>query len=96
MKKGLETSELEKMAKIAHLQLDETQKAEFSAQIGAILDDFSIISEVNVDGVKSTTHGIELLNMYREDKASPSLSQQDALKSANQSEDGFFKAPRII
>ncbi len=96
MKKGIDASQIEKIAKLAHLQLTEEEKVKFTAQLGNILDNFAQLSEVNVDGVEPTTHATEILNVFREDKPTPSISQQDALKNANQIEDGFFKAPRII
>ena len=43
------------------------------------------------------THPIEgLKNVFREDVPGKSLSNDDALKNAKSTKDGFFKAPKIL
>jgi aspartyl-tRNA(Asn)/glutamyl-tRNA(Gln) amidotransferase subunit C len=39
---------------------------------------------------------VELDNVFREDAALSSLSQEIALRTAPRREDGYFKSPRIV
>ena len=39
---------------------------------------------------------VELDNIFREDVACGSLTQEEALKNAPRRENGYFKSPRIV
>jgi aspartyl-tRNA(Asn)/glutamyl-tRNA(Gln) amidotransferase subunit C len=39
---------------------------------------------------------LDLANIFREDVARKSLSQEEALKNTPRRENGYFKSPRIV
>jgi aspartyl-tRNA(Asn)/glutamyl-tRNA(Gln) amidotransferase subunit C len=51
---------------------------------------------VDTDGVEPTYRVVDLVNIFREDVARKSLSQEEALKNAPRRENGYFKSPRIV
>lgn len=94
--RNISKEEIEHIAELAHIQLNEKEKEVFTDQFNDILDFFNEIDKVNTEGVPPTLHTLSVSNVYREDKITPSLSKEDALKNAPKKERGYFKAPRII
>jgi aspartyl-tRNA(Asn)/glutamyl-tRNA(Gln) amidotransferase subunit C len=95
-KKKLNVELTEHVAQLAHLELTDQEKAKFTDQMNSILDHFEQLAEIDVANVVPTNHPMELINVFREDKPQPSLTQEEALKNAPKKEEGFVKAPRIV
>lgn len=95
-KKKLSIELTEHIAQLGHLELTPAEKEKFTNQMNSILENFEQLTEVDLDGVPPTNHPMEVMNVFREDKPQPSLSQEEALKNAPKKEEGFIKAPRIV
>ncbi len=84
--------DVEHIADLADIGIDSGELAPFTQQFNAILDYFDIL-----DRVKGEESGVrDRYNVMREDEPQPSLSQEDILRNAPASEDGFIKAPRVM
>ena len=92
----LSKKEVEHVAWLAHIELDEEEKTLFTEQFNGILDYFKKIDEVDTTGVEPTNHVLELTNVFRKDATKPTLATEEALKNAPKKEKKFFKAPRIV
>jgi aspartyl-tRNA(Asn)/glutamyl-tRNA(Gln) amidotransferase subunit C len=88
--------DVEQVAWLAHIELSEKEKLLFTEQFNEILEYFKKIDEINTDGIKPTSHVLELNNVYRKDEIKPSLSAKEALKNAPKKDKDLFKAPRIV
>ena len=95
-KESFSKDTIEKVAKLALLELNEDDKEKFSKQLGNILSYFEKLNDLDTSDIEPTTHAIDLKNMYREDVPKNSLSNEDALKNAEHKKNGYFKAPRIL
>jgi len=95
-RRHLSKKEVEHTAWLAHIELSEKEKALFTEQFNDILDYFKKIDEINTEDVQPTYHVLDLMNVYRKYKASPSLPTEEALKNAPKKEKQFLKAPRIV
>jgi aspartyl-tRNA(Asn)/glutamyl-tRNA(Gln) amidotransferase subunit C len=95
-KRHISKEEVEHIAWLARIELSEKEKELFTEQFNRILDYFRKIDEVETEDVPPTYHVLDLVNVYREDKVSPSLSPEKILKNAPKKEKRFFKAPRIV
>jgi len=84
--------DIEHIAGLADICIVKEELDEFTVQFNRILDYFDILDKVEGDCVYEQ----DRYNVLREDVISPSLSQEDALKNAGETEDGFFKAPRVM
>ncbi len=84
--------DIEHIADLADIGIIKEELDEFTVQFNRILDYFDILD--TVDG--NCGYEQERYNVLREDVACPSLPQEDALKNAGETEDGFFKAPRVM
>ena len=94
--KAFSKDTIDKVAKLALLDLTEEDKEIFSKQLGDILSYFKKLNDLDTSNIEPTTHAIDLKNVYREDVPKGSLSNEDALKNAEYKKDGYLKAPRIL
>jgi len=95
-KRHISKEEVEHIAWLARIELSEKEKELFTEQFNKILDYFKKIDEVETEEIPPTYHVLDLVNVYREDKVSPSLPPEKILKNAPKKEKRFFKAPRIV
>lgn len=87
---------VEYIAKLARLSLTEEEKEEFTGQLDKILAYIDKLNELDTKNVEPTTHAVPMKNVFREDEAKKSLSQDEALSNAPEKDRGHFRVPRII
>ena len=88
--------DVEKVAVLARLKLNEQEIEEMTSQLNEILEYFEKLQELDTEGVEPLSHVLPMKNVYREDKVKPSLSQEEILMNAPEKGHGHFKVPRII
>ena len=93
---SLSRDDVAKLAGLARIEMTEDELVELSSQFGMILDAVARVQEVNLDGVKPTSHPQPMLNITRPDLVEPSLSPEDALSGAPAQEDSRFRVPQIL
>ena len=84
---------------LSRLELSENDLEKYTPKLNSVLDYFSELDEVNTEGVEPTYHVLPLSNVFREDEVRQqggSLTQEEALSNAPKTQDGFFKAPRMM
>ncbi|CAB4871438.1 unannotated protein [freshwater metagenome] len=93
---SLSRDDVAKLAALARIEMTEAELIELSSQFGMILDAVARVQDVNLDGVKPTSHPQPMLNITRPDVVAPSLSPEDALSGAPAQEDQRFRVPQIL
>ena len=93
---SLSRDDVAKFAALARIEMTEAELIELSSQFGMILDAVARVQDVNLDGVKPTSHPQPMLNITRPDVVAPSLSPEDALSGAPAQEDQRFRVPQIL
>jgi len=88
--------EVEKVAKLARLELTDIEKAAFAKQLSQILTHVETLKQYDTTGVEPTATVRGQVNVFRPDIARPSLSVERAVANAPESADGFFVVPKII
>ncbi|MFC4358695.1 Asp-tRNA(Asn)/Glu-tRNA(Gln) amidotransferase subunit GatC [Halobium salinum] len=78
------------VAELARVDLDEGEVDEFAAQFVDILEYFEALDEVPEVDTED-----DLANVMRPDEVRDGLSQEEALSNATETEDGYFKGPRV-
>ena len=81
------------VAKLARLALSEEEVDRFSEQLNAILEAIGKVSELDLSDVPPTSHPLALANVVDSDEPRPSLSREQALANAPESEEGAFRVP---
>ena len=84
-------SDVEHIARLACIELDDVDLQEFTIQLNTILEYFEELEEVEAKLPQQ-----EADNVLRADEITPSLSQQEALSNAPRIDGGYFRGPRII
>ncbi len=88
--------QVHKVAHLARLELTEQEEAEFTTQLGSILDYFEQLSELDTSNVKPTTRVIEVTNVTRPDELQPFSDRESILAIAPELDGDFFKVPKIL
>jgi len=85
-------NDVQHIADLADVGIGDAEPGMFTHQFNAILEYFDILDRVEGSGEVTRN----LYNILREDEIEPSLSQDEVLKNAPATEDGFIKAPRVM
>lgn len=88
--------DVDHVAKLARLDLNDTEKDLFTDQLNAILKYAEQLNQLNTEGVVPTSHAMPLVNVMREDVTMPSLPIEKVLQNAPDHEDGQFKVPAVL
>src|SRR5262245_26384373 len=91
-------SEVEAIAALARLELDEQEIDLFARQLGEILQYVRQLQQIDTTGVPPTATVVTRHSADRADLVAPSLERQAALASAPDPAlpAGLFKVPRVI
>lgn len=89
-------AEVAHLARLARLDLAEDELDHYAEQLDVILTSVARVSEVAADDIPPTSHPVPLVNVTRPDRASPSLTRDEALAAAPAVEDDRFRVPRIL
>ncbi len=92
----IDKSEVDKVAKLARLEITEGEKEVFAEQLSSILDYVEQLKAWDTTGLEPTATVVGQTNVFREDQVRPSLSADQVLANAPEQEDGFFSVPKII
>jgi aspartyl-tRNA(Asn)/glutamyl-tRNA(Gln) amidotransferase subunit C len=88
--------EVEKVAKLARLELTDNEKAAFTKQLSQILTHVETLKQYDTIGVEPTATVLGQVNVFRPDITRPSLAVEHAVANAPESAGGFFVVPKII
>ncbi|MET0275497.1 MAG: Asp-tRNA(Asn)/Glu-tRNA(Gln) amidotransferase subunit GatC [Acidimicrobiia bacterium] len=92
----LTRGDVEHVAQLARLALDDQEVEALTQELGVILDHAAQVSALDTHDVPPTAHPLPLVNVLRADVARPSLDRDDVLAMAPDAEDGRFRVPRIL
>ena len=87
---AVDPEEVEHIAELARVELSNEERERFAEQFGEILSAFEALDEV-----PETDSDPDLTNVMRPDEVRESLDQSEALRNADETEDGQFKGPRV-
>lgn len=84
---------LEKLARIA---LTEDEEKKVGNELQDILAYIDMLNELDTDGVEAMSHCFPVTNVMREDKVQPSMSADEIVANAPESQDGCFVVPKTV
>ena len=88
--------DIEKVARLARLELSGQEKKTLGNQLDQILTYMEQLKRLDTTGIEPTSHAIPIYNAFREDETRPSFSRGKVLEIGPEQEDGHFRVPRII
>ncbi len=83
------------IAELAELEFGEKDIKKITSQLDRILDHVANVSSANTEGIPPTSHILDIKNVFREDTAEESVTQESALKNAPDEANDGFKVPKI-
>jgi aspartyl/glutamyl-tRNA(Asn/Gln) amidotransferase C subunit len=88
--------EVQHVAKLARINLDEQELKEFQAELNALLGHFEDIQGAQVSSSDLTTHVLNLHSIWQEDVIEAGLMREEATRSAAVVRAGLYVVPTII
>jgi aspartyl-tRNA(Asn)/glutamyl-tRNA(Gln) amidotransferase subunit C len=97
MSETFSRGDVERVARLARLELTAEEKDLFARQLAGILAYAEQIQRVPTDGVEPTSHAGDAAAL-RDDVVRPSLSREDSLANGPEADAsaGLFKVPRVL
>ncbi len=89
-------AEVEQVARLARLALDDAELDALTGEMDAILAHVEQLNEVDTAGIVPMAHAIPLENAFRPDEVRPSLGSEKALANAPLPQDDCFGVPKVI
>jgi aspartyl-tRNA(Asn)/glutamyl-tRNA(Gln) amidotransferase subunit C len=91
-------AEVEAIAALANLELDESELDLFARQLGDVLEYATQVQNIDTTGIPPTASVVTRHGADRPDIVQPSLDRNAALSNAPDAsaEAGLFKVPRVI
>ena len=92
----LSREQVEHIAGLARLALDDEEKTLYQEQLSAILEHFEQLQELDTEAIPPTAAVSSLHSVMRDDEVGPPSSRKDILRNAPAAEDGCFKVPAVL
>ena len=88
--------DIEHVARLARLKLNETEKQKFTQEIGEILNYVDQLEKTDTSGVTSVTQISGLENVVREDKIANDNNREKLLANAPEQKDGYIVVKKVF
>jgi len=88
--------EVERVAKLARLEITPAEKDTFAKQLSQILTHVEKLKQYDTKSVEPTATVLGQVNVFRDDDVRPSLPVAKALANAPEREGDGFSVPKII
>jgi aspartyl-tRNA(Asn)/glutamyl-tRNA(Gln) amidotransferase subunit C len=91
----LNPDEVAHVAMLARLGLDEEDRRRLGAELDVILEHISALQRADISEIPETAQVGNLVNVWRQDEPAPSLTQEQALANAPDTDGQYFKVGAI-
>lgn len=92
----LTQEEVQHIALLARLGLNEEEIERFRRQLSAILENFDILEQADTTNLAPTAQSVALQNVLRADEAKASYPVEDIMANAPQQENNCFKVQSVL
>ncbi|MDE7124205.1 MAG: Asp-tRNA(Asn)/Glu-tRNA(Gln) amidotransferase subunit GatC [Eubacterium sp.] len=81
---------------LARITLDEDEEKKVGKELQDILTYIDKLNELDTEGVEAMSHCFPLTNVLRNDEVKPSMSPDEIVANAPESQDGTFVVPKTV
>jgi aspartyl-tRNA(Asn)/glutamyl-tRNA(Gln) amidotransferase subunit C len=92
----LTNEEVNHISRLSRLALTESETALYAPQLSKIIDYVELLNSLDTSAIEPTSHVLPINNVMSDDIPHKSLSREDALRNAPDSEGKFYRVPKII
>ena len=96
MSERITADDVRHVARLARLEVTDTEVELFAGQLAAVLDHASDVEALDTEGVPPTAHPLPLHTVLRPDQPRPGVDRDEVLAMAPDAEAGRFRVPRIL
>lgn len=98
MKAKLTIAEVKHVAKLANLTFSDEEAEIYRGQLSGVLDIVDELQQIDTAKINPTSQVTGLVNVFREDEVDPTrtFTQEEALRNAKKTHNGFFVVPKIL
>jgi aspartyl-tRNA(Asn)/glutamyl-tRNA(Gln) amidotransferase subunit C len=93
---GISRAQVEKVALLARLELNETQLDTMTAQLAQIVNYVEMLGELDTDAIPPMAHPVDQRNVFAPDRVRPSLDRDDALLNAPAQDGQNYLVPPVL
>lgn len=87
---------VERLAHLSRLQFDEQGKEQIVEDLKSMIGFVDQIADLDLSDVEPLIHMSEEVNDFRSTDPEPAVLPEDAVKNAPDSEDTFFRVPKVL
>lgn len=96
MASAIHKHDLERLAKLARIELDPKEEEKLLKDLASILDYFKELQELDTKDVPPMTGGTDLKNVFRGDAERENTDRGAGTESFPEKEDGYLKVPPVF
>jgi aspartyl-tRNA(Asn)/glutamyl-tRNA(Gln) amidotransferase subunit C len=87
---------VEKVAHLARLELNETEKQDMIKDMSKILDFMAKLNELDTTGIEPLVYMTNDVNVLRDDVVKQQVTHQEALQNAPKHDGNYFLVAKVI
>ena len=88
--------DVKNLAKLANIFLKNEEEERIEHQLEDTLKHIESLNNIDTSNILGTNEVVNLENIFREDVIEPSFTQEEALKNAKKTHNGFFIVPSVL
>lgn len=81
---------------LARITLSEEEEKKVGSELQDILTYIDMLNELDTDGVEAMSHCFQVTNVMREDEVASSMTPDEIVANAPESQDGCFVVPKTV
>jgi aspartyl-tRNA(Asn)/glutamyl-tRNA(Gln) amidotransferase subunit C len=87
---------IDQLSELARLRFSDAEKEMIKKELKQMIDFVDTLKEVDVSGISPLSHVSEAMNRFRDDQVKGSVSREQALLNAPQTDGIYFQVPKVI
>ncbi len=93
---SIDKATVKKVATLARIAMTDEDLDRYTPQLDGMLKWVEQLSEVNTDNVKPLASVVDITNDLRADQVTDGNKQEDILRNAPETVEGFFVVPKVV
>jgi len=92
----ISTEDVQKLAHLSRLQLNDSEAEAMKQDLTKILDFVAAIEAMDLEGIEPLVHMTDRENVLREDEPEAVMTHAQAMKNAPDADSDYFRVPRVV
>lgn len=93
---SISKEQIEQVAYLARIQIDDTEKSALESKLSSILDMVDELQAADTDGITPMAHPLDATQRLRPDEVTEPNEREKFQKLAPEAENGLYLVPRVV